>query len=297
MNKKVTIIGAGRVGSTIAYTLMAKGNVNEIVLIDIDKARADAETLDIKQSSIFLSETSIKSGSYEDSKDSDIVIITSGISRKVGQSRLELTQTNVNILKSITKQVEKLSPNAIFVLVSNPVDILTYCFHKFTTVPENRIIGTGTLLDTMRLKVRLSEITGTPIKDVNSIMLGEHGDSCVFPWSLSNVKLSENEKQEVEEFVKNSGASIISGKGATFYGIAAAVSKLVDCIVLDTNEVLPVSVMLSGEFGIEDVCLGLPCRVGANGKEKVEIKLSESEEVALKNSASKLKDIISQIEC
>lgn len=297
MNRKVTIIGSGRVGSTIAYTLMAKGNINEIVLIDIDRARADAETLDIKQSSIFLSETSIKSGSYEDSKDSDIVIITSGISRKVGQSRLELTQTNVNILKSITKQVENLNPNAIFVLVSNPVDILTYCFHKFTSIPENRIIGTGTLLDTMRLKVRLSEITGTPFKDVNAIMLGEHGDSCVFPWSLSNIKLSENEKQEVEEFVKNSGATIISGKGATFYGIAAAVSKLVDCIVLDTNEVLPVSAMLSGEFGIEDVCLGLPCKVGANGKEKVEIKLDESEEVALKNSASKLKDIISQIEC
>lgn len=296
MDKKVTIVGAGNVGATIAYTLVASSDVNEIVLIDINKAKSDAEALDIKQSSHYLSNADIKSGDYEDSKDSDIVIITSGIGRKPGQSRLELVQKNIDILKSITDNIVKFSPNAIYIIVSNPVDILTYFFHKYTTIPKNHIIGTGTLLDSMRFKVKLSEVLNKPSKDIGAIVLGEHGDSCVFPWSLTNYELSDLEKKEVEEFVKKSGATIISGKGATFYAIASAVCKVVNCIISDKKEVLPISVMLDGEYGISNVCLGLPCEVSSNGLgEKTPLNLNSQEKEALENSANILKNIISGI--
>lgn len=296
MNKKITIVGAGNVGATIAYTLVAKDIVNEIVLVDINKDKAEAEALDIKQSAPFLSNTEIKSGGYEESSNSDIVVITSGMGRKPGQTRLELVQKNIDILKSIADSVVEKSPNAIYILVSNPVDILTYYFYKFTAVPKNHIIGTGTLLDTMRLRAKLAEVLNKPAKDINAVLLGEHGDSCVFPWTLNNIELEEEEKQEIEEFVKNSGAKIIAGKGATFYGIASAVSKLVDCIISGKKEILPVSVMLNGEYGIDDVCLGLPCEVGSNGLgEKVNLNLTEEEKLALENSAKILKDIISNV--
>ena len=296
MDKKVTIIGAGNVGATIAYTLIAHSNINELVLIDINKDKAEAEALDLKQSSHYLSNVDIKSGDYEESSNSDIVVITSGIGRKPGQSRLELVQKNVDILKSIIDNVVKNSPNAIYIIVSNPVDILTYFFHKYTSVPKNHIIGTGTLLDTMRFKIKLSEVLNKPSCDIDAILLGEHGDSCVFPWSSSNIDLNDADKKEIEEFVKNSGAKIIAGKGATFYAIASAVCKIVDCIIYDKKEVLPVSVMLEGEYGISDVCLGLPCEVSASGLgEKTLLDLSKEEKEALENSANILKNIISGV--
>lgn len=296
MNKKITIIGSGNVGATIAYTLIANSNIKELVLIDINKYKSEAEALDLKQSSPFLSNASIKSGNYEDSINSDIVVITSGIGRKPGQSRLELVQKNIDILKSITDNVVKMSPNAIYIIVSNPVDILTYFFHKYTSIPKNHIIGTGTLLDSMRFKVKLSEVLNKPFNEIDAIVLGEHGDSCVFPWSSSNINLSDLDKKEVEDFVKNSGAKIIAGKGATFYAIASAVCKIINCIISDNNETLPVSVMFDGEYGINDVCLGLPCEIGANGLgKKTILNLNKQEKSALENSANVLKGIIQNI--
>ena len=297
MNKKITIIGSGNVGATIAYTLVASSNVNEIVLIDINKDKSEAEALDIKQSSPYLSTAEIKSGDYEDAFNSNIVVITSGIGRKPGQSRLELVQKNIDILKNITDNIVKVCPNAIYIIVSNPVDILTYFFHKHTSIPKENIIGTGTLLDTMRFKVRLSEVLNRPINDVKAVVLGEHGDSSVFAWSTDNIELSDEEKNEIQEFVKKSGGKIIAGKGATFYAIASAVCKIVNCIISGNKEVLPVSVMLEGEYGISDVCLGLPCEVGANGLgKKTHLDLTESEIEALTNSANVLKNIINSVE-
>ena len=296
MNKKITIIGAGNVGSTIAYTLIANSNLNEIVLIDINKDKSSAEALDLKQASPYLSNIDIKSGDYEDSINSDIIVITSGIGRKPGQSRLELVQKNVDILKNITDKIVNLNPNAIYIIVSNPVDILTYFFHNYTSIPKNHIIGTGTLLDSMRFKIKLSEVLNKPANTIDAVVLGEHGDSSVFPWSSINTSLNDLDKKEVEQFVKNSGAKIIAGKGATFYAIASAVCEIINCIMLDKNKILPVSVMFNGEYGINDVCLGLPCKIGANGlEEKTLLELNEEEKLALENSANILKNIIKDV--
>ena len=248
MNNKITIIGAGSVGATIAYTLVATGSVAEIVLIDVNVDKAQGEALDIRQSTPYLHPTKIYSGTYEDAVGSDIVIVTSGVGRKPGQSRIDLTQTNVNILKSIAPQIVKYVPDAIYLFVANPVDVLTYVFCKITGTPKNRVIGTGTTLDSIRLRTRLSELYSVNQKQVHAYVLGEHGDSSFVAWSaadISGIPLGDYEEtimkkgaltvtpythEEVEEYVKKSGGQIIAGKGATFYGIAASVTQIVNSI-------------------------------------------------------------------
>ena len=183
MSNKVTIIGAGSVGSTIAYTLAVQGQVSEIVMIDVNTKKALGEAMDIRQGTPFLQPCKIYAGSYEDAAGSDIVVITSGIARKPGQTRLELCQINVNILKSITPQIVAACPDAIYVFVSNPVDVLTYAFHKFSGIPEKRIIGSGTILDSARLRTRIAENLSINQKDVHAFVLGEHGDSSFVPWN------------------------------------------------------------------------------------------------------------------
>ena len=248
MNNKVTIIGAGSVGATIAYTLVATGSVAEIVLIDVNEAKAKGEALDIRQATPYLSPAKIYFGTYEDAVGSDIVIVTSGVGRKPGQSRIDLTQTNVNILKSIAPQIVKYAPDALYVFVANPVDVLTYVFCKITGVPQHRVIGSGTSLDTIRLSTRLSELYNVNQKQVHAYVLGEHGDSSFVAWSaadISGIHLDDYAQsvtckealtvmpythEEVEEYVKKSGGKIIAGKGATFYGIAACVTQIVNSI-------------------------------------------------------------------
>ena len=244
MKNKVTIIGAGSVGATVAYTLVATGSVSEIVLIDVNEAKAQGEAMDILQATPYLHTVKIYCGTYEDAADSDIVIVTSGVGRKPGQSRIDLTQTNVNILKAIAPQIVKYVPDALYLFVANPVDVLTYVFCKITGVPKNRVIGTGTTLDSIRLRTRLSELYSVNQKQVHAYVLGEHGDSSFVAWStadISGVPLTEYESsltdksvlnvkpythEEVEEYVKKSGGKIIAGKGATFYGIAASVTQI-----------------------------------------------------------------------
>ena len=184
---KITIIGSGNVGSTIAYTLTVSGLSSEIVMIDINNEKALGETLDIRQGVSFCSPCSIYAVSYQDAKDSDIVIITSGIARKPGQTRLELAQTNIDVLKSIIPEITRYAPDAVYLLVSNPVDILTYVFCKRSGIPEERIIGSGTILDTARLRSRLSEYYSISQNNVHAYVLGEHGDSSFIPWSLANI--------------------------------------------------------------------------------------------------------------
>ena len=315
MNNKITIIGAGSVGATIAYTLVATVSVAEIVLIDINEAKANAEALDISQATPFLNSTRIYAGTYEDAVGSDIVVITSGVGRKPGQSRIDLTQTNVNILKSIAPEIVKHVPDALYVLVANPVDVLTYVFCKITGVPESRVMGSGTLLDTIRLRTRLSELYAVNQKQVHAYVLGEHGDSSLVAWSAADISgvplteyanamtnkdainIAEYTQEEVELYVKKSGGKIIAGKGATFYGIATSVCHLIKNIYSGADTVATVSVMMHGEYGVEDVALSTLCVIGTEGiKTTLTPALSADEVEKFQHSAQVLKDVIAQIE-
>ena len=315
MNNKVTIIGAGSVGATIAYTLVATGSVAEIVLIDVNKPKAEGEALDILQSTPYLHPTKIYSGDYEDAAGSDVVIVTSGVGRKPGQSRIDLTQTNVNILKSIAPEIVKHAPDAIYLFVANPVDVLTYVFCQITGIPKSRVIGTGTTLDSIRLRTRLSELYSVNQKQVHAYVLGEHGDTSFVAWStadISGIPLDQYEqtifqkgalevtpydREEVATFVRKSGGQIIAGKGATFYGIAACVGQIVNSIYSSAYTILPVSTVLEGEYGISGVALSTLCAIGNEGiVTTLTPKLSDEELAKMHKSAEALKAVIAQIE-
>ena len=310
---KITVIGSGNVGATIAYTLTASGVASEIVMIDINGEKSLGEALDIRQGTPFARPCNVYAGNYEDAAGSDIVVITSGVARKPGQTRLELAQINVNIIKSIADNIVKQAPNATYIIVSNPVDVLTYVFCKHTGIPEERVIGSGTILDTARLRSRISEYYAVSQQNVHAYFLGEHGDSGFVPWSIANIsnvpveKFGESLKsdreyppfnpEEVEDYVRKSGARVISRKGATFYAVSMSVCHLCKCILGGIDTTLTVSTMLHGEYGIEDVCMSLLTVVGHKGAHsKVLLPLNEDEVAALKNSAEKLKEVINSIE-
>ena len=313
MSSKITIIGAGSVGATIAYTLSSQDIASEIVLIDINKQKAEGEVLDIIQGTCFRDPISIIAGEYEDAKDSDIVIITSGIARKPGQTRLELTQTNVNILKSITPEIVKAAPNALYLIVSNPVDIMTYVFTKISGLPENQILGSGTILDSARLRCGLSEHFQIAQSNIHACVFGEHGDTSFIPWSgayISGVSVDEYydlekklgkdiepiDKEAMLQYVQKSGGEIISKKGATFYAVSSSVCKLCSLLVASSESISTVSTMMHGEYGIEDVCLSTLTLVGPNGVQgKVPMRMTKTEIEQLKKSADALKEIIAQI--
>lgn len=314
MSSKITIIGAGSVGSTIAYTLSQGDIASEIVLIDINKDKAEGEVMDIIQGTCFRNPISIIAGEYEDATNSDIVIITSGIARKPGQTRLELTQTNVNILKSITPEIVKYAPNALYIIVANPVDIMTYVFTKISGLPENQVIGSGTILDTARLKQGLSDKLKVAQKNIHAYVYGEHGDSSFIPWSCADVagikiedyyecaeKMGKTidplNKDELLTYVQKSGGKIIANKGATFYAVSASVCQICSIVTAASDSVATVSSMMHGEYGIDDVCLSTLTLVGPNGIQgKIPMDLEDAEIEKLKASAQVLKDIIAQID-
>ena len=314
MSSKITIIGAGSVGSTIAYTLAHDEIASEIVLIDINKEKVEGEVMDIEQGTCFRSPVSLVAGDYADAKDSDIVIITSGIARKPGQTRIELTQTNVNILKSITPQIVKEAPNAKYIIVSNPVDIMTYVFTKISGLPDNQIMGSGTILDTARLRYGLSEHFQVAQGNIHAYVFGEHGDTSFIPWTGAYISgLSTDEyyeemkahgkdvkpldKEAMLEYVQKSGGKVIAKKGATFYAVSATVCQLVGLILAASDSLATVSSMLHGEYGIEDVCLSTLTLVGPNGIQgKVQMRMNKEEVELLKKSANALKEVIAQIE-
>ena len=314
MSSKITIIEAGSVGSTIAYTLAHDEIASEIVLIDINKEKVEGEVMDIEQGTCFRSPVSLVAGDYADAKDSDIVIITSGIARKPGQTRIELTQTNVNILKSITPQIVKEAPDAKYIIVSNPVDIMTYVFTKISGLPENQIMGSGTILDTARLRYGLSEHFKVAQGNIHAYVFGEHGDTSFIPWTGAYISgLSTDEyyeemkahgkdvkpldKEAMLEYVQKSGGKVIAKKGATFYAVSATVCQLVGLILAASDSLATVSSMLHGEYGIEDVCLSTLTLVGPNGTQgKVQMRMNKEEIALLKKSADALKEVIAQIE-
>ena len=306
---KITVVGSGNVGATIAYTLTVQGIASEIVMIDINHEKSLGEALDIRQGVSFCAPATVYAGSYEDAKGSDIVVITSGMARKPGQSRLDLAQSNVDIIKSIADNIVPVCPDATYVIVSNPVDVLTYVFLKHTGLPQERVIGSGTVLDTARLRSRISEYYSVNQKNVHAYVLGEHGDSSFVPWSLANIsnvpvetfkdalQTKDNYPEfvldEVEEYMRKSGARVIQRKGATFYAVSISVCHICKCLLSGIDTTLTVSTMLNGEYGIEDVCLSLLNVVGDKGAHaKVMLPLNEEELAKLHNSAKVLKDLM-----
>lgn len=313
MSSKITIIGAGSVGSTIAYTLSNEDIASEIVMIDINKKKVAGEAMDIIQGASFRDPISVIAGDYTDAEGSDIVIITSGVARKPGQSRIELAQTNADILKSITPEIVKAAPNALYIIVSNPVDIMTYVFTKVSGLPENQIIGSGTILDTARLRYALSENYCIAQRNIHAYVLGEHGDSSFVPWSIAKIsgatldeyaemmkaygkEFAPLDRDAIEEYVHKSGGRIIANKGATFYAVSVSVCRLCSLLLASNESIATVSTMLHGEYGIEDVCLSIPTLVGPNGvKAKVPVSLTDDELAKLKNSANMLHDVVKHI--
>lgn len=311
---KITVIGSGRVGSTIAYSLTCRGLADEIVIIDIDGSKALGEALDIRQGLAFDSSCKVYAGTYADAKNSDIVILTSGIARKPGQSRLELIKTNISIQESIIADITKSAPDAVYIMVSNPVDILTYTFCKLSGIPENRIIGSGAILDTARLRSRIAEYCDLEVGNIHAYMFGEHGDSGFSPWSIARIAgmhVDEYQRSvetsdflktkidipEIEKYVRESGARVISRKGATFYAIASTVCYIVKDVLSDAKTAMTVSSMMHGEYGVDDVCLSTLNIVGRQGiVGKINPALTEEETAKLHHSADVLKEIISQLD-
>ena len=316
---KITVIGAGSVGSTVAYTLAVTGIASEIVMIDINREKALGEALDIRQGIPFCSPCYIYAGDYRDAAGSDIVVLTSGIARKPGQSRLDLAQTNVDITKSIIPKIVAYAPEAVYVIVSNPVDILTYTFIRCSGLPAPHIIGSGTILDTARLRARLSEFYTINQQNVHAYVFGEHGDSSFIPWSLANIsnvpvdeyraslaKIEDAgaidvacpvlDHAAVEDYVRKSGARVIQRKGATFYAVSIAVCHICRAILSGIDTTMTVSSLLDGDYGISGVCLSLINIIGKAGVHgKVLPQLTETEAAQLQKSAEALKGVISNI--
>ena len=314
MSKKITVIGAGNVGATIAYTLSLGNIASEIVVIDINKEKVEGEVMDIVQGTSFREPISVIAGDYEDAKDSDIVVITSGKGRKPGQTRIDLAQTNVNILKEITPQIVAVAPKALYVIVSNPVDIMTYVFTKISGLPESQIIGSGTILDTARLRYDLSNHFHIAQKNIHAYVYGEHGDTSFVPWSLADISgctLNEFEDLMIKKGVvssrvdpeqtlkydQKSGGEIIAKKGATFYAVSASVNKILTALVAAYDSVATVSSMMHGEYGIEDVCISTMTVIGPDGvKGKVPVRLTYDEMTKLRASADALKEVIASLD-
>lgn len=310
MQKKVTIIGAGSVGATTAFAVLTRGAASEVVLIDINTEKALGEALDIKQATPFIDNCDIYAGSYADAVDSDVVVITSGIGRKPGQTRLELVQTNVGIIKSIASEIVKYAPNALYILVANPVDILTYAFLKYTGLPKNQVFGTGTVLDTIRLRTRLAEIYNVNKQQVHANVLGEHGDTSFVAWSTATIAgvpldeyrgavatptniFADYKREDVETYVKKSGGKIISRKGCAVYGIGMTSTHIIKTLSGNSETALTVSSLHEGEYGISDVCLSSLSLVDSKGvRSIITQKLSDEEMKRLYASAEALKEVI-----
>lgn len=304
--RKAAVIGCGFVGSATAFTLMQSRLFSELVLLDVNMEKADGEAKDIAHGIPFAGQMKIYAGTYDDAADAAIIIITAGANQKPGETRLDLVQKNTAIYQSIIPEIVKRDFGGILLIVSNPVDILTYVALKLSGLPENRVLGSGTVLDTARLKYALGEHLGVDSRSVHSFIIGEHGDSEIAAWSSTNVSgIPLNDFCEmrghfnhdaamdaIAEKVKNSAYEIISKKQATYYGIAMSVKRICECIIRNERSILPVSAMMHGEYGIEDITLSMPAIVGIGGVEThVPIALSEEEAEKLVESAKKLKEV------
>lgn len=309
--RKVVMIGCGFVGAACSFAIMQSGLFSEMVLIDSDRAKAEGEALDINHGVPFAKPMKIYAGDYNDIKNASLVIITAGANQKPGETRLDLVKKNISIFKSIIPEIKKRNFNGVMLIVANPVDILTTVALKLSGMPENKVIGSGTVLDTARLKYELGNHLNVDSRSVHAFIIGEHGDSEIAAWSsvnISGVPLKkfcemrghcnhEESMKKIAEDVKNSAYEIIAKKKATYYGVAMAVKRICEAIVRDEKSILPISAIIHGEYGIDGVSLSLPAIVGKDGIEThVPIQLNEAETAKLQKSAKTLKDILAQNE-
>lgn len=308
--RKIAIIGCGFVGASCAFTLMQSGMFSEMVLLDADRKRAEGEAMDISHGTPFANPLKIYAGDYDDIVDAAIILIAAGANQKPDETRLDLVHKNVKIFQAIVPQIKERDCRGILLVVSNPVDILTYVTAKLSGFTENRVIGSGTVLDTARLKRAVSEHLTVDSRSVHAFIIGEHGDSEIAAWSganISGIPLSDfcelrghyehdANTARIAEEVKNSAYEIIEKKHATYYGIAMSVKRICEVIFRDEKSILPVSSMMYGEYGISDVVLSMPAIVGINGVEtKVPIPLSQDELGRLQKSASMLRDVLDEV--
>jgi L-lactate dehydrogenase len=305
--RKVAVVGCGFVGAASAFALMQSGMFSEMVLIDADQKKAEGEALDISHGLPFAKPMQIYAGTYDDIADAAIIIVTAGAGQKPGETRLDLVNKNVGIFKSIIPEIAKRNAAGILLIVANPVDILTYTALRLSGFPENRVFGSGTVLDTARLKYLLGEHLGVDSRSVHAFIIGEHGDSEIAAWSSANVSGvplnrfcemrgfhdHEQAMREIADNVKNSAYEIIEKKHATYYGVAMAVRRICEAIIRDEKSILPVSSLQHGEHGVDGLCLSMPAIVGADGVEKqVPIQLSGEETRELQNSAEVLRKVV-----
>lgn len=313
LKPKVSIIGAGNVGSSFAFSLMASGLAREIVLVDMNKEKAMGECMDLNHGLSFAPPTKIYSSGYEGCENSDIVVITAGVRQKPGQTRIDLVQANTDIFYQMIQEIRKYAVDAILLVVSNPVDILTYVTLKISGLPFNRVIGSGTVLDTSRFRYLLSEHCNVDTRNVHAYIIGEHGDTELPIWSNANIGgmrfeeycptcVQHHSCQHDEQFnqifkqVRDSAYRIIIAKGATYYAIALALVRITEAILRDENSILPVSTLINDYCGINDVCLSIPSLVNRNGVEKfLKIELSPKEREQFIRSAQSLKEVIEKI--
>lgn len=310
--RKVCVVGAGRVGSTFAYTLMQSGLAQEIVLIDVDQDRAIGEAMDLNHGQFFAPPVAIRAGDYEEVADAALILITAGAAQQPGESRLDLVQRNVKIVRGIMGEITSRTSEAVIVMVTNPVDVLTYVAQEASAWPHGQILGSGTVLDSARFRYLLSVHCKIDPRNVHAYIIGEHGDSEVAVWSMTHIAgvpmehycqricrraCSPAERDAIVERVKDSAYHVIESKGATYYGVSMALERIAAAILRDENSVLTVTLRADGHYGLEGVCLSLPAIVNHSGVARVlDAQLQPAEEQALRRSAQVLKDIIAGIE-
>lgn len=310
-DRKVAVIGCGFVGSATAFALMESGLFSEMVLLDVDQARAEGEALDISHGTAFTGPMEIYAGTYDNIADAGVIIITAGIGQKPGETRIDLVNKNVEVFKGILREIRTRNCGGILLVVSNPVDILTYVTVKLSGLPESRVIGSGTVLDTGRLKHIIGEKLAVDPRNVHARILGEHGDSELIAWSSAHVAGIPLEdffhmreqgsydkfRSSMSDIVRNAAYEIIAKKKATYYGIAMAVTRICSAIVRDEKSVLSVSNYMQGEYGISDIALSTPCIVGKEGIEvRMPPSLNYQEQQELKASAATLREVIDALD-
>ena len=306
-NKKVSIIGMGYVGAGIAYALMIKDITREIIFIDKRQEASNAEMLDIRHGIPNIGNAKIINGSYKDIKDSDLIIITAGRNRRVGESRLDLIEDNLKIVDDIITEIKKYYNRGVILVVSKPVDIITYYISKQLNLPKGQVLGTGCILDSSRLTNVISDYIGLGIEYINAIVIGEHGANQIPLWSLAevsgipvsdyckkmNIEFNDKIKEQMSEKVRNMGAEIIAGKGKTYYGISTCVCYLAEAILNDHPATASVTSLWQGEYGIDDIAISLPCIINSNGvKNVISVKMNNKEQNQLFETANKMTDII-----
>jgi L-lactate dehydrogenase len=307
---KIVIVGSGKVGTTFAYTLLLHGLIGEIVLMDVDKERTEGEVMDLNHAIPLANPIHIYQGDYRDCQGADVVVITAGSAQRAGETRMDLLKRNINIFKQIVPQIVHYTRDAILLVATNPVDILSYATQKISGLPAERVIGSGTVLDTARFRWLLGQHFSLDARNIHAFIIGEHGDSEVAVWSSANIagmpldtycrmigcEIPSLQREEFAGQVRNAAYEIIQRKGATYYAVAAGLARIVESILRNQNSVLSVSNLVPGYYGIRDVYLSLPAVVGDQGVDHIlELPLSASEEKALVASAGILKEQIGQL--